>query len=85
VGTSFLEKHTSITFQNVECISEGSLLKASSSEADSDAGVTMVLPSSGNITLSGRQCISENIPTHEQLMAIKHKKKVSVDSLKVKC
>jgi hypothetical protein len=45
----------------------------------------MVLPSSGNITLSGRQCISENIPTHEQLMAIKHKKKVSVDSLKVKC
>jgi len=45
----------------------------------------MVLPSSGSITPLGRQCISENIPTHEQLMAIKHKKKVSVDSLKVKC
>jgi hypothetical protein len=60
-------------------------MKASSSEADSDAGVAMILCSSGNITLSGRQRISENIPTHEQLMAIKHKKKVSEDSLKVKC
>jgi hypothetical protein len=54
-------------------------MKASSS----DAGVAMILCSSGNITLSGRQRISENIPTHEQLMAIKHKKKVSEDSLKV--
>lgn len=28
------------------------------------------------IAKSGRQKISDNIPTHEQLMAIKHKKKV---------
>ena len=60
-------------------------MKASLSEADSGNGVTMVLPSSGHITHSGRQRISENIPTHEQLMAIKHKKKVSEESLKFNC
>lgn len=57
-------------------------MKASSSAAVSDAGVTMVLPVSGHIPHSRRQRISENIPTHEQLMAIKHKKKVSQDSCK---
>jgi c-di-GMP-binding flagellar brake protein YcgR len=51
-------------------------------DTDSGGGVAMVLPSGSHITLSGRQRISENIPTHEQLMAIKHKKKVSGDSLK---
>jgi hypothetical protein len=60
-------------------------VKASSSEADSDAGVTMVLPVSGHIPHSRRQRVSENIPTHEQLMAIKHKKKVSEDSCEFKC
>jgi hypothetical protein len=54
-------------------------MRASSLEADSDSGVTVVLPVSGHIPHSRRQRISENIPTHEQLMAIKHKKKVSQD------
>jgi hypothetical protein len=44
-----------------------------------------VLPSSGHIPHAGRQRISESIPTHEQLMAIKHKKKVSQDSYNFKC
>ncbi|XP_023706010.1 Golgi-specific brefeldin A-resistance guanine nucleotide exchange factor 1 isoform X5 [Cryptotermes secundus] len=57
-------------------VTDGTSVKASSSEAVSDAGVAMVLPVSGHISHSRRQRISENIPTHEQLMAIKHKKKL---------
>jgi hypothetical protein len=59
-------------------------VKVSLLEADSDVGVARVLPVSGHIPHSRRQRISENIPTHEQLMAIKHKKKVSQDSSKFK-
>ncbi|XP_069705453.1 Golgi-specific brefeldin A-resistance guanine nucleotide exchange factor 1 isoform X3 [Periplaneta americana] len=54
---------------------DSSAVKASSSEADSDAGVTTML-TYGYIPRAGRQRISDNIPTHEQLMAIKHKKKL---------
>ncbi|GFG39058.1 hypothetical protein Cfor_02589 [Coptotermes formosanus] len=54
-------------------MTEDTPLKA---DTDSGGGVAMVLPSGSHITLSGRQRISENIPTHEQLMAIKHKKKL---------
>jgi hypothetical protein len=71
--------------KSAECVSDGTSVKASSSEADSDAGMAMVLPVTGHIPHSRRQRISQNIPTHEQLMAIKHKKKVSQDSCKFKC
>lgn len=55
-------------------------MKVSSSEADSETGIAVVLPGGGRIPNAGRQRISENIPSHELLMAIKHKKKVSQDS-----
>jgi hypothetical protein len=60
-------------------------VKSSSLDAAVDAGVAMALPVSGHIPHAGRHLISENIPTHEQLMAIKHKKKVSQESCKFKC